>query len=117
MFHFPQWLSQNETSKDREIKAPVLTKLKNKNNKITTIGQISDFCNKIVSGVILGKNWVRRPDAALDDLFFFFENLFYQNNSKEAMKIEGGQVRGDLINFFVVKKRRFLYLPDAALSF
>ena len=45
--------------------------MKNKNNKITTIGQISEFCNKIVSGVILGKNWVRRPDAALDDLFFF----------------------------------------------
>ena len=34
----------------------------------------------------------------------FFKNLFYQNNCKEAMNIEGGQIRGAHFNFFVVKK-------------
>ena len=34
----------------------------------------------------------------------FFKNLFYRNNCKEAMNIEGGQIRGALFNFFVVKK-------------
>ena len=33
------------------------------------------------------------------------------------MIIGGGQIRGALFNFFVVKKYFFLYLPDAALSF
>ena len=34
----------------------------------------------------------------------FFKNLFYQNNCKEAMNIEGGQIRGAHFNFFAVKK-------------
>ena len=38
---------------------------------------------------------------------FFFKNLFYQNNCKEAIKIEGGQIRGALFNYFVVKKCPF----------
>ena len=33
------------------------------------------------------------------------------------MNIGGGQIRGALFNFFVVKKCPFLHLPDAALSF
>ena len=48
---------------------------------------------------------------------FFFKNLFYQSNYKEAMKIVGGQIRGALFNFFVAKKCPFLYLPDDALIF
>ena len=48
---------------------------------------------------------------------FFFKNLFYQNSCKEAMIIEGGQIKGALFNFFVEKKCPFLYLLDAALSF
>ena len=47
----------------------------------------------------------------------FFKNLFHQKNYKQAMKIGGGQIRGALFNFFVVKKCPFLHLPDAALSF
>ena len=47
----------------------------------------------------------------------FFKNLFYQNNCKEAMDIRGGQIRGALFMFFIVQKRPFLYLSDAALSF
>ena len=43
--------------------------------------------------------------------------MFYQNNYKEAMDIGGGQIRGALFNFFVLKKCPFLYLLDAALSF
>ena len=34
--------------------------------------------------------------------FFFFKNLFYQKNCKDAMKIGGGQIRGAFFNFFVV---------------
>ena len=37
----------------------------------------------------------------------FFKNLFYQNNCKEAMNIEGDQIRGALFNFFVLKKYSF----------
>ena len=37
----------------------------------------------------------------------FFKNLFYQNNCKDAMNIGGGQIRGALFNFFVVKKCPF----------
>ena len=33
------------------------------------------------------------------------------------MKIGGGQIRGALFNFFVMKKCPFLYLSGAALSF
>ena len=47
----------------------------------------------------------------------FSKNLFYQNNCKGAINIVGGQIRGALFNFFVVKKCPFLYLSDAALSF
>ena len=47
----------------------------------------------------------------------FFENLFYQNNCKEAVNIGRGQIRGALFNFTVVKKCPFLYLLDIALSF
>ena len=37
----------------------------------------------------------------------FFKNLFYQNNCKDAMNIGGGQIRGALFDFFVVKKCSF----------
>ena len=37
----------------------------------------------------------------------FFKNLFYRKNCKEAMNIEGGQIRCALFNFFVVKKCPF----------
>ena len=47
----------------------------------------------------------------------YFKNLFYQNNYKEAMDIGGGQIRGALFNFFVVRKCSFLYLSNVALSF
>ena len=50
-------------------------------------------------------------------LLIFFKNLFYQNNCKEAVNIEGDQIRGTLFNFFVVKKCPFLYLPDTVPSF
>ena len=35
---------------------------------------------------------------------YFFKNLFYHNNCKVAVNIEGGQIRGALFNLFVVKK-------------
>ena len=47
----------------------------------------------------------------------FFKNLFYQQNCKEAINIGGGQIRGTLFHFFVVKKCPFLHLMYAALSF
>ena len=47
----------------------------------------------------------------------FLKNLFYQNNCKQAMTIGGGQIRGAIFNFFVVKKCPFLYLLDADLGF
>ena len=47
----------------------------------------------------------------------FFKTLFYQKNCKEVMNIWGGEIRGALFNFFVVKKCPFVYLPDAVLSF
>ena len=43
------------------------------------------------SGVILGYNWLWLPDAVLND--FFFKNLLYQNNCKEAINIGVGQIR------------------------
>ena len=46
----------------------------------------------------------------------FFKNLFYQKNFKDTIIIGGGQIRGPLFNFFVVKKCTFLHLPDPALS-
>ena len=46
----------------------------------------------------------------------FFKNLFYQKNFKDTINIGGGQIRGPLFNFFVVKKCTFLHLPDPALS-
>ena len=54
------------------------------------------FNNPINTGVILGYNWVWFPDAAFDDLFFF-KNLFYENNCKEVMNIEAGQIVGALL--------------------
>ena len=62
-----------------------------------------------IPGVILGKNWVQLQDADLND-FFFFKNLFYHNNCKEAMNTGGGQIKGPLFNFFLAKKCPFLYL-------
>ena len=47
----------------------------------------------------------------------FFKNLLYQNNCKETMNLGGGQIRGAIFNFFVVKKCPFFYLPDAVLVF
>ena len=60
-------------------------------------------------------NWVRLPEAALNDLYFF-KNLFYHNNCKEAMNIGGGQIKWALFNIFVVKKYPlciFWTLPSA----
>ena len=31
---------------------------------------------------------------------YFFKNLFFQNNCKEAINIGGGQIKGALLNFF-----------------
>lgn len=47
----------------------------------------------------------------------FLKSLFYQNNCNEAMNIGGGEIRGTLCSFFVVKKCPFLYLADTALNF
>ena len=47
---------------------------------------------------------------------YFFKNLFYQKNRKEAKYIGRGQIRGALFNFFVLKNCPFLHLPDAAFS-
>ena len=38
------------------------------------------------------------------------KNLLYQNNCKQAMNTGGGQIKGAILDFFVVKKRPFLYL-------
>ena len=45
------------------------------------------------------------------------KSLFSQNNCKEAMKIGEGQIKGVLLDIFVVKKYLLLCLLDAALSF
>ena len=63
--------------------------------------------------VILGYNWVRLPDAALDDLCF--SKICFVKT--EAMNIGLGQITDALFNFFAMKKGPYLYLPDAALSF
>ena len=59
-----------------------------------------------LSGFISGLNWVQFPEAALNDLFFF-KNLLYQNNCKEAMNIRGGKIGGALFNCFIVKSALF----------
>ena len=46
--------------------------------------------------VILGQNFIRLSDAALDD-FFFFKNLFYQKQFKYAMNIRVAQIGGVLL--------------------
>ena len=45
---------------------------------------------------------------------YYPQNLFYQSNCEEAINIGQGQIRGTLVNIFVLKKCPFLYLPDAA---
>ena len=50
-------------------------------------------------------------------LTYFFQKFVYSKNCKVAMNIGGGQIKGALFNFFVVKKCPFLHLLDAALSF
>ena len=48
------------------------------------------------TGVILGQNFVRFSDLALDDLFFF-KNSFYQKQFKYAMNIGLAQIGGALL--------------------
>ena len=49
------------------------------------------------TGVILGQNCVRLSDAALNGLFFFFKNLFYQRECKYVRNIGVAQSRGALL--------------------
>ena len=44
----------------------------------------------------------------LSSMTYFFKNLSYQNNCKEAMNIVGVQIRGALFNFFVKKMLFFV---------
>ena len=50
-------------------------------------------------GLILGQNYVRLEDVALNDLFFF-KNLFYQKECKYAMNTGLAQIRVDEMPFF-----------------
>ena len=38
---------------------------------------------------------------------YFFKNLYCQNHFKEAVNIGGGQIKGALFNFFLMKKYPF----------
>ena len=53
------------------------------------------------TGVILGQNYVRLSDTALDDLFL--SNFFCQKQCKYEMNIEIAQVRGALYSFYMEK--------------
>ena len=53
------------------------------------------FLDWVTSGVILGQNYVWRPDARLHDLLFS-KILFYQKQCKYALNIGVAQIRSAL---------------------
>ena len=43
---------------------------------------------------------------------YFFKNLYCQNHCKEGVNIGGGQIKGALFNFFLMKKCPFCILRE-----
>ena len=48
---------------------------------------------------------------------YFYQKRVLSKQLQSGYEHRGGQIRGALFNFLVVKKCPFLYLPDTALSF